>query len=84
MSSKLPIALSRPVTEPIPSVDPLSDETPEAAKARYLGQLNGDFEPKPTVVVDSGNGIQALWRLETPIDLTQYPVATNDKGNPVW
>jgi hypothetical protein len=50
-------------------LDPSDDETPEVAKARYLGQLNNGFDPKPTVVVDSGNGIQCLWRLAQPIAL---------------
>jgi hypothetical protein len=50
-------------------LDPADGETPEAAKARYLDQLNGTFEPKPSAVVDSGNGIQCLWKLETPIAL---------------
>ena len=45
-------------------LDPADGETPEAAKARYLEQLNGAFEPKPTAAVDSGNGIQGLWRLK--------------------
>src|SRR5262252_4601917 len=36
-------------------LDPVAGETSEAAKARYLGQLNGSFEPKPTAIVDSGN-----------------------------
>jgi hypothetical protein len=39
-------------------LDPACDETSEAAKARYLEQLNGTFEPKPTAGIDSGNGIQ--------------------------
>ena len=57
-------------------------EPSEDAKARYLGQLNGTFEPKPTAIVDSGNGIQCLWRLDQPIDLSQYPLLTeqDEKG----
>jgi len=51
-------------------LDPADGETPEAAKARYLGQLNGPFEPKPTAIVDSGNGIQCLWRLAQRIELS--------------
>ena len=31
-------------------LDPADGETSEAAKARYLKQLNGTFEPKPTAV----------------------------------
>ena len=50
-------------------LDPADGETPEAAKARYLEQLNGPFEPKPTAIVDSGNGIQCLWRLAERIEL---------------
>jgi predicted P-loop ATPase len=50
-------------------LDPKDDETSEAAKARYLAQLNGAFEPKPTAAVDSGNGIQVLMRLQESIIL---------------
>jgi hypothetical protein len=50
-------------------LDPLDDETSDAAKARYLNQLNGSFEPTPSAVVDSGNGIQCLWKLTEPIVL---------------
>jgi hypothetical protein len=58
-------------------LDPADDETADAAKARYLDQLNGSFKPKPTMVVDSGNGIQALWRLKEPIVLGEF--ADEDK-----
>src|SRR3974390_2130292 len=56
--------------------DPAEGEKPEDAKARYLGQLNNDFDPPPTAVVNSGGGIQCLWRLNQPIDLSQYPLLT--------
>jgi hypothetical protein len=49
-------------------LDPADNETAEAAKARYLKAL-GAYKPKPTAVIDSGNGIQTLWRLTTPITL---------------
>jgi hypothetical protein len=52
-------------------LDPATGETSEAAKARYLEQLNGSFEPKPTAIVDSGNGIQCLWKLANPIVLPE-------------
>jgi hypothetical protein len=50
-------------------LDPLDTESPEEGKARYLGQLNNGFAPVPTVMVDSGNGIQCLWKLDQPIVL---------------
>jgi hypothetical protein len=50
-------------------LDPADGETSEAAKARYLAQLNDVFEPKPTAGVDSGNGIQGLWKLKERIIL---------------
>jgi len=49
-------------------LDPRADETPEAAKARYLAALE-DFTPAPTAIIDSGNGVQALWRLAQSITL---------------
>jgi hypothetical protein len=49
-------------------LDPSDGETSDAAKARYLEQLE-TFEPKPTCAVDSGNGIQGLWRLQERIAL---------------
>jgi hypothetical protein len=52
-------------------LDPACDETSEAAKARYLEQLNLTFEPKPTAGIDSGNGIQCLWKLQEPIILNE-------------
>jgi hypothetical protein len=50
-------------------LDPWDDETPEQAKKRYLDQLNGAFQPKPTATIDSGNGIQCLWKQKEPIAL---------------
>src|SRR5262249_2724049 len=50
-------------------LDPADGETSEGAKARYLGQVNGTFEPKPTAIIDSGNGIQCLWKLAQRIPL---------------
>ena len=55
-------------------LDPNHGETPEAAKARYLAQLDGAGVPVPTAIVDSGNGIQGLWRLRERIELAA-PVA---------
>jgi hypothetical protein len=50
-------------------LDPADSEKSEDAKARYLEQLNGAFEPKATALVDSGNGIQGLWKLVPRIEL---------------
>ena len=50
-------------------LDPNEGETSDAAKARYMAQLNGTFKPAPTAIVNSGNGAQCLWRLSEPIIL---------------
>jgi putative DNA primase/helicase len=49
-------------------LDPADGETSEAAKARYLKALE-HFDPKPTALIDSGNGLQPLWRLQEHIAL---------------
>jgi putative DNA primase/helicase len=61
-------------------LDPKEDESAEAAKARYLAALE-THEPKPTAIIDSGNGIQVLWRLGEPIDIGQYPPVKDKNGN---
>src|SRR5262249_42790677 len=55
---------------PLADLDPADGEASEAAKVRYLAQLES-FNPKPTATVDSGNGIQCLWRLTTAIVLPE-------------
>jgi hypothetical protein len=50
-------------------LDPADGEAPDEAKARYLQRVNDGFDPKPTVTVDSGNGLQLLWRLAERISL---------------
>jgi putative DNA primase/helicase len=49
--------------------DPEAGETPEQFKARFLPTAR-KFHAKPTFIVDSGNGIQLLWRLQKPIPIT--------------
>src|SRR6266568_2491840 len=49
-------------------LDPRDDETPEQARDRYAKALDG-CEPKVSAIVNSGNGVQALWRLADPIKL---------------
>jgi predicted P-loop ATPase len=56
--------------------DPQENETAEAAKARYRAKLDG-FTPTAGAIVDSGNGLQVLWRLDEPILLP-------DPAAPEW
>jgi hypothetical protein len=51
-------------------LDPHDGESPEDAKARYLKALE-TFEPAATAIIDSGNGIQGLWKLATRIELAE-------------
>src|SRR6516164_105471 len=60
-------------------LDPNEGETPEDAKTRFLAALKS-FEPAPMFVVDSGNGVQVLWRLDQPIALPDPVMATNAHG----
>ena len=53
-------------------LDPAADETPEAAKQRYLKALEA---LRPTAAVDSGNGLQVLYRLEAPVAPTEAAIA---------
>jgi hypothetical protein len=60
-------------------LDPDEAESPDAAKQRYLAQLNGgSFKPRPVAAIDSGNGLQCLWRLKDRIELGK-PVRNNKK-----
>jgi hypothetical protein len=49
-------------------LDPRDGETTDAAKARYQKRIAA-CEQTPAAIVDSGNGIQALWKLSTRIAL---------------
>jgi hypothetical protein len=66
-ASKLDIAAIEFI---ISDLDPRDDESPGDAKARYLKALE-TFKPAATALIDSGNGIQGLWKLEPRIDLTE-------------
>ena len=60
-------------------LDPKKDETPEAAKARFLSALD-ELKPEPTAIIDSGNGIQVLLKLAEPIMLPEPVIATDARG----
>jgi hypothetical protein len=60
-------------------LDPNDGEAPEDAKARFLAALKS-FEPAPMFVVDSGNGVQVLWRLDQPIPLPNSVMVTDADG----
>jgi hypothetical protein len=49
-------------------VDPDKDETAKAFIERFLPVIQA-YEPRPTAIVLSGNGINALWRLAEPVEL---------------
>lgn len=49
-------------------VDPRPGESPEDCKARVLPLL-ARHEPPPSVVIDSGGGLQAFWMLDEPVTL---------------
>ena len=57
-------------------LDPRDDESPEDAKARYLAAIKAPRRTG-TALVDSGNGIQGLWRLETRIELPEPEMETD-------
>jgi predicted P-loop ATPase len=60
-------------------LDPNEGETPEDAKLRFLAGLKS-FEPAPVFVLDSGNGVQVLWRLKHPISLPDPVMVTDADG----
>ncbi|HEY6019243.1 MAG TPA: hypothetical protein VIY48_04880, partial [Candidatus Paceibacterota bacterium] len=51
-------------------LDPKAEETPEQGKERYYRALS-TYQPGSTALVDSGNGVQALWRLHKPVVLPE-------------
>lgn len=62
-------------------LDPKENESSEAAKARYLQALE-TYEPAPSAIIDSGNGVQVLWKLEQPIILAEPVITKNATGQP--
>jgi hypothetical protein len=60
-------------------LDPKDREPSEEAKKRYLQAL-GSFEFKPTALVDSGNGLQTLLKLNERISLGKPVAVTSQDG----
>ncbi len=59
-------------------LDPADSETAEAAKSRYLAALES-YPLTATFIIDSGNGIQALWKLNKPIKLNNPVMGIDPK-----
>jgi hypothetical protein len=53
--------------------DPGKDETPEAFKERMLAKI-AEFPHCPTFVIDSGNGLQLLFKLSEAVEITASSV----------
>jgi putative DNA primase/helicase len=49
--------------------DPKEGENPETFKARVIPLFEA-HDPPPTAIVDSGNGIQGLWKISNPVSVT--------------
>lgn len=64
-------------------LDPRDDEAADPAKDRYLAALK-PFQPAPTFLIDSGNGVQVLWRLDQPIALPKPIKGVDAQGKPIW
>ena len=60
-------------------LDPKQGETSEAAKVRYLAALD-ELNRTPTAIIDSGNGIQVLFKLAEPIMLAEPVIVNECKG----
>ena len=59
--------------------DPRDGETIEAAKKRILAAYAA-HDPPPSIIVDSGNGLQGLWLLEREFVFPKLTSAPNSKA----
>ena len=59
--------------------DPADDETPAEFKKCKLAEISR-FRDPPTFVVDSGNGLQLLWQLRVPVEVTDKDVIADIEG----
>ena len=75
--------VSPPSSLPSPTAIRKSAKRPWPRSARYREMLKTSGVPESTAIVDSGNGLQMLWRLDKPIPLPD-PVERVDKdGKPI-
>jgi predicted P-loop ATPase len=57
--------------------DPDKDETIEAAKTRIMAVYEA-HRPPPSIIVNSGNGLQAIWLLDRGFEIPQAPPGPNN------
>jgi hypothetical protein len=77
--SKKPEKLDLAAIEYLPcDLDPKAGEMPHTAKARYLAAIR-HATPQPAAIIDSGNGLNALFKLTAPI-LLPNPITIMVKG----
>lgn len=51
-------------------IDPKAGEDPAAARAAAIAALEkADHAPPPSIMIDSGGGVQALWFLDAPLPI---------------
>ena len=60
-------------------IDPREGESPDECKARALAEIKASDLPEPSAAIDSGNGIQFLWRLAAPVVPTENVEPVNKK-----
>ena len=58
-------------------VDPDKGKEIEVERKRILAKLK-DFKPRPTIVLDSGGGYQAFWKLDEPLYVGGDPIRISD------
>ena len=56
--------------------DPKDNESPEAFKQRMRPVID-KFNPQPTLVIDSGNGLHLLWRLKASVKMQDENTITD-------
>jgi Family of unknown function (DUF5906)/RepB DNA-primase from phage plasmid len=60
-------------------VDPRAGEPLDAERRRALDLLQR-YAPPPTVIIDSGGGLQGFWKLDAPAELAGDPLPVEDRN----